>query len=84
MEFKEYRRVGLELTVLNNLLVDHTVGASREYSKSTPQVKHGNRAQKALTALRSELEDLMFLEHPKTCRELGERALHVFYGSTVP
>ncbi len=34
LEFKDYRRVGLELMVLNNFLVDYTVKASREYSKS--------------------------------------------------
>ena len=82
MEFKDYERIGSELKELNNRVVDYIIEMSKKYGKSKPQVKHGDKAMKALTTLRSELENMMYIEHPEECKKLGEKALHVFYGSS--
>lgn len=80
MEFKDYQKIGSELKELNELLVDHIVETSKKVRKSSPEMKHADKTMKTLRTLRSELEEMMFIEHREECHRLGEKALHIFYG----
>ena len=77
MKFEDYQRIGLQLKQLNELLCAHLVETSGRVRKSSPILKHGDKAMKALIALRSELEEVMYIEYPPP-----KSTTHIFYGKT--
>jgi hypothetical protein len=77
MKFEDYQRVGLQLKELNVLLCSHLVETSGRVRKSNPILKHGDKAMKALDALRSELEEVMYIEYPPP-----KATTFIFYGKT--
>jgi hypothetical protein len=77
MKFEDYQKVGLQLKELNELLCDHLVETSGRVRQSSPVLKHGDKAMKALDVLRSELEEVMFIEYPPP-----KSTTYIFYGKT--
>ncbi len=72
-----FRKLGLDLYDLNNKLVSrmveiHNQNPNKALRDKAGQ-KHAEQAYKALTILRSELEELMFHEYH------GEASIYVFY-----
>jgi hypothetical protein len=63
MKFEDFVRIGQQLKMLNEQLVDYTVKKSQTCKKSGPVIKLVDKAMKELDRLRSDLEDLMYLEH---------------------
>ena len=75
MEFEDYQKIGLQLKELNDLLCDYLVETSGKVGKSNPALVRGDKAMKALTDLRSELEEIMFIEYPPP-----KTTTYIFYG----
>jgi len=85
MKFEDYVKIGSDLKELNEQLCDFIVQTSKIRKKTSPIMKRADKAMKALTQLRSDLEELMFFEHPKSldvlvAQTFPDAATHVFYG----
>lgn len=65
MKFEDYVRIGSELKDLNEQLCDFIVKTSITNNKSSLIVKRADKTMKELTALRCDLEELMFLNIKK-------------------
>ena len=87
MKFEEYVRLGLDLKELNEQLCVFLSKTSKKNKKSSPIMKLADRTMKELTGLRSDLEDLMYFEHPDSLNLLASQTFpdaktHIFYGPT--
>ena len=85
MKFEDYVKNGSNLKELNEQLCDFIVNTSKIRKKSSPIMKRADKAMKALTALRCDLEELMFFEHPENLDTLVSQTFpdaktHIFYG----
>jgi hypothetical protein len=76
-EMEYFKKLGLDLYALNDKLVSRRVEIYNQnrnkHTREKAGDKHAELAIKALTTLRSELEELMFHEYP------GEASIYVFY-----
>jgi hypothetical protein len=72
-----FKKLGIDLYDLNDMLVTRAVIIDNQnrnkHARDKTGGKHAEKALKALTSLRSELEELMFCEYP------NESSIYIFY-----
>jgi hypothetical protein len=85
IKFEDFVKIGQQLKELNEQLVDFKVKKSAICRKSSPLMKYADKASKELDRLRSDLEEIMSLEHRANldlleAQTFPDSATHIFYG----